>query len=124
LKSDPKEYKDVTKKLLEKTRQRKVDWEQAYSSSFRCTLPGGGPESFHFTISYAAGSNFEGEAYTLRMSDQGENIIFEASTNDLPTSREEEEVSQMIEEIYDLARRQALKIEHKLEQASALLDQV
>jgi hypothetical protein len=123
LKSDPKEYKEVIEKLLEKTRQRKVEWEQAYSSSFRCTLPGG-PESFHFTISYAAGSNFEAEAYTLRMSDQGENIIFEASTNDLPTSRAEEEVSQMIEEIYDLARRQALKIERKLEQASALLDQV
>lgn len=123
MKSDPKEYKEVIEKLLEKTRQRKVDWEQAYSSSFRCTLPGG-PESFHFTISNAAGSNFEAEAYTLRMSDQGENIIFEATTNDLPTSRAEEEVSKMIEEIYDLARRQALKIEHKLEQASALLDQV
>jgi hypothetical protein len=123
MKSDPVEYKEVIKKLLEKTRQRKVDWEQAYLSSFRCTLPGG-PESFHFTISYAAGSNFEAEAFTLRMSDQGENIIFEASTNDLPTSPAEEEVSQMIEEIYDLARRQALRVEHKLEQASALLDQV
>lgn len=123
MKSDPVEYKEVIKKLLEKTRQRKVDWEQAYLSSFRCTLPGA-PESFHFTISYAAGSNFEAEAFTLRMSDQGENIIFEASTNDLPTSPAEEEVSQMIEEIYDLARRQALRVEHKLEQASALLDQV
>jgi len=123
MKSDPVEYKEVIKKLLEKTRQRKVDWEQAYLSSFRCTLPGGA-ESFHFTISYAAGSNFEAEAFTLRMSDQGENIIFEASTNDLPTSPAEEEVSQMIEEIYDLARRQALRVEHKLEQASALLDQV
>ncbi len=123
MKSDPAEYKEVIKKLLEKTRQRKVDWEQAYLSSFRCTLPGG-PESFHFTISHAVGSNFEPEAFTLRMSDQGENIIFEASTNDLPTSPAEEEVSQMIEEIYDLARRQALRVEHKLEQASAILDQV
>lgn len=123
MKSDPGEYKAVIKKLLEKTRQRKVDWEQAYSSSFRCTLPGG-PESFHFTISYSTGSNFEAESFTLRMSDQGENVIFEASTNDLPTSPAEEEVSQMIEEIYDLARRQALRVEHKLEQASSLLDRV
>jgi len=123
MRSDPAEYKEVIKKLLEKTRQRKVDWEQAYSSSFRCMLPGG-PESFHFTISYAAGSNFEADAFTLRMSDQGENVIFEATTNDLPTSPAEEEVSQMIEEIYDLARRQALRVERKLEQASALLDQV
>jgi hypothetical protein len=123
VKSDPNEYKDVIKKLLEKTRQRKVEWEQAYSSSFRCTLPGG-PESFHFTISYTPRSNFEAETFTLRMSDQGENVIFEATANDLPTSPAEEEVSQMIEEIYDLARRQALRIELKLEKASALLDQV
>ncbi len=123
MKSDPAEYKEIIKKLLEKTRQRKVDWGQAYSSSFRCMLPGG-PETFQFTISRSAGSNFEAEGFTLRMSDQGENAIFEASTNDLPTSPAEEEVSQMIEKIYDLARRQALKIEHKLGEASALLDQV
>jgi hypothetical protein len=123
MKSDSGEYKDIIKKLLEKTRQRKVDWEQVRLSSFLCTLPGG-PEPFHFTISYSAGSTFEAEAFTLRMSDHGENIIFEASTNDLPTSPAEEEASKMIEEIYDLARRQALRIEHKLEQASALLDEV
>jgi hypothetical protein len=79
VKSDPKEYKEVIEKLLEKTRQRKVDWEQAYSSSFRCTVAGG-PESFQFTISHATGSNFEAEAFTLQMSDQRENVIFEAST--------------------------------------------
>ncbi len=124
MKSDPKEYKQVINKLLEKTRQRKVDWEQGtHSSSFQCTVTGG-PESFHFTVSYSTGSNFEAEAYTLRMYDNGENVVFETSTNDLPTSRAEEEVSKVIEEIYDLARRQALNIEHKLEQASALLDQV
>jgi hypothetical protein len=123
MKSDPAEYKEIIRKLLEKTRQRKVDWEQAYSSSFRCALPGG-PEPFFFTISYADRSNFAAEAFTLRLSDRGDNVIFEATTNDLPTSPAEEEVSQMIEEIYDLARRQALRIENKLEQASTLLDQV
>jgi hypothetical protein len=123
MKSDPKEYREVIKKLLDKTRQRKVDWEQVYSSSFRCAISGG-PEPFYFTISYAAGSSFEAQVFTLRMSDQSENIIFEASTNDLPTSSAEEEVSQMVEEIYDLARRQALRVELKLEQASSLLDQV
>jgi hypothetical protein len=123
VKSDPNEYRDVIKKLLEKTRQRKVDWGQAYSSSFRSTLSGG-PEPFYFTVSLADRSNFGSGAFTLQMSDQRENVIFEVSTNDLPTSPAEEEISQMIEEIYDLARRQALKIGYKLEQASALLDQV
>lgn len=123
MKSDPTEYKAVIKKLLDKSRQRKVDWEQAYPSSFRCTLTGG-PESFYFIISFSGSSNFEAEAFTLRMSDQAENIIFEVGTNDLPTSPAEEEISQMIQEIYELARRQALRVELKLEQASALLDQV
>jgi hypothetical protein len=127
MKSDPSEYKDVIRKLLEKTRQRKVEWEQVFSSSFRCTLPAtvpGDSDSFHFTISYSAGSNFESEAFTLRMLDQRENVIFQADSNDLPTSPEEEEVSQMLKEIYERARREALRIEQKIELASTLLDRV
>jgi hypothetical protein len=44
--------------------------------------------------------------------------------NDLPTSPEEEEASTMIVELYDLARRQVLKIDQKLVLASTLLDRV
>jgi hypothetical protein len=117
MKSNLAEYKDILQKLLEKTRQRKVEWEKAFSSSFRCTVASGS-DFFEFTVSSDQGQRF------LRMSDQERNTIFVAQSNDLPTSPEEEEVSQMIEEVYDLARRQALKIEFKLEQASALLDQV
>jgi hypothetical protein len=124
MKSDPSEYKDIIKKLLEKTRERKVLWEQTYPSSFQCILLAGDVDSFRFTVSFSAGSNFEAEAFTLRMSDQAENAIFAASSNDLPTSPEEEEASQMIEEIYELARRQALKVEQKLGLASTLLDRV
>ena len=124
MKSNPSEFKDIIRKLLEKTRQRKVEWEQAYSSRFRCSLPAGDDDFFQVTVSFSAGSNFEAEAFALRMLDQGENVIFEARSNDLPTSPEEEEVSQMIEEIYEHARRQALKIEQKLELASSLLDRV
>jgi hypothetical protein len=58
------------------------------------------------------------------MRDQEGNRIFRLAANDLPTSPEEEEVSQMIDEIYDLARRQALKVEQKIELASNLLDRV
>jgi hypothetical protein len=120
MKSDPAEYKDIIKKLLEKTRQRKVEWEQAFSNSFQCTLPAGDTDSFSFAVS----ANSETELLTLRMSDQQRNTIFFVTSNDLPTSPEEEEVSQMIEEIYDLARRQALKVEQKLVLASTLLDRV
>jgi hypothetical protein len=118
MKSNLGEYKGVIQKLLEKTREQKVEWEKAFSSSFRCTVASGS-DFFEFTVSL----DEDGQRF-LRMSDQERNMIFIAQSNDLPTSPEEEEVSQMIEEIYDLARRQALKIEDKLEQVSAFLDQV
>jgi hypothetical protein len=58
------------------------------------------------------------------MTDQGGSQIFRIEANDLPTSPEEEETSTMIEELYDLARRQVLKIDQKLVLASTLLDRV
>ena len=125
MKSDPAEYKDIIKKLLEKTRQGKVVWEQASSSGFQCTLASGDADSFFFTISDSPlAYSPPVEAFTLRMSDRSGHTIFAATSNDLPTSPEEEEASKMIEEIYDLARRQALKIEQKLVLASTLLDRV
>jgi len=126
MKSNPAEFKGIIRKLLEKTRQKRVVWEQGdFKNSFRCSLPSGDAGSFLFSTSYSRGPNFDSEAFiTLEMSDQQENVIFTISSNDLPTSPEEEEVSQMIEEIYELARRQALKIEHKIELASTLLDRV
>ncbi len=123
MKSDPAEYKEIVRKLLEKTRQRKVEWEQ-YGPGFRCSLGASSVDSLDFTVWSDTSRDLQIETFTLKMSDQHRNTIFEASSNDLPTSPAEEEVSQMIEGIYNLARRQALKIELKLEQASALLDQV
>ncbi len=58
------------------------------------------------------------------MTDQGGNQILGVTANDLPTSPEEEDTSNMVEEIYNLARGQALKIEQKLVLVSTLLDQV
>jgi len=125
MRADPAEYKGIIQKLLEKTRQKKVQWEQGeYADSFRCTLQSNDADSFHFVSSHSTGSNWESEEFRLRMSDQHENVIFAASANDLPTSAEEEDVSLRIQEIYQLARRQALKIEQKLDLASTLLDRV
>ena|SRR5438876_1645976 len=120
MKSDPSEYIGILEKLLDKTRQRRVEWVQSFSSTFECALPSADGNSFRFIVS--AGS--ENQVVSLRMSDESRNTIFAASSNDLPTSPEEEQVSQMIEEIYELARRQALKVEQKLELASTLLDRV
>jgi len=44
MKSDPAEYKDIIKKLLEKTRQGRVEWTADLGrNSFRCTI--GEPET-------------------------------------------------------------------------------
>ncbi len=118
MKSDPAEYKDIIGKLLEKTRQRKVEWQQEHESGFQCTVVAPNTDSFLFRV--FADERGPG----LRMSDQDRNTIFYARSNDLPTSPEEEEVSNMIEEIYGLARRQALKIEQKLILAADVLDRV
>jgi|SRR5208282_2160562 len=119
MKADPSEYKEVIKRLLEKTRQRKVDWEQtSFMDSFRCTLAAADADSFSFTVFGDEGG------LGLRMSDQDNTTIFIARSNDLPTSPAEEEVSNMIEEIYGLARRQALKIDRKLVAVADLLDRV
>lgn len=134
MKSDPAEYKEIVRKLLEKTRQGRVEWAADLGrNSFRCTI--GEPETsrtliarvneeernFSFTV---MASGPDDSAPVLIMLDRSNNEIFRAVSNDLPTSPEEEEISQMIEEIYDLARRQALKIEQKLVLASTLLDRV
>jgi len=118
MRSDPAEYKEIVAKLLDKTRQRKVEWKRAHANNFRCTLPAPDASFLEFTV-----LDDEGQR-VLRMSDQDRNTIFVAKTNDLPTSPEEEEASQMIEEIYDNARRQALRVEDKLDLASTLLDRV
>jgi hypothetical protein len=120
MKSDPSEYKQIIEKLLEKTRQRRVEWEKAFANSFKCTV--GSEDGSFFSFRISAGSDTE--PLSLYMSDEANNTIFRATSNDLPTSPEEEETSQMLEELYDLARRQALKVEQKLELASSLLDRV
>jgi hypothetical protein len=132
MKSDPSEYKEIVKKLLEKTRQGRVEWSADLPrDSFTCTLGDPGQNAFRsrilpnesefsFTV---ATSDIDGQP-VLTMLDGSRNEIFRATSNDLPTSPDEEETSALLNELYELARRKALKIEHKLDLASALLDRV
>ena len=133
MKSDPAEYKEIIKKLLEKTRQGRVEWTMDLGSgSFTCTVGGpspgstliqrvNAPEEFSFTVTT---SRPDDSQPVLTMWDRGHNQIFRAVSNDLPTSPEEEEISILLEELFGLARRQALKIEQKIERVSNLLDRV
>jgi hypothetical protein len=132
MKSDPSEYKEIVKKLLEKTRQGRVEWSTDLGpDSFTCTLGEPGQNAFRsrilpneseFSFTVRA-SDMDGQP-VLTMLDGSRNEIFRATSNDLPTSPDEEETSALLNDLYELARRKALKIEHKLDLASALLDRV
>lgn len=130
MKSDATEYTPIIRKLLEKTRQGRVEWSAGLPrNSFTCSLGGAATlgtihpnnERFWFTIEKLG---IEGYRQLLTMRDQAENQIFQVESNDLPTSSQEEETSVLLDELYDLARRQALKVEQKLEVVSTLLDRV
>ncbi len=120
MKSDPSEYKAVIEKLLEKTRDKRVQWERTTPGSFRCGLGSERGKSVYFTVTWNIVNDFR---YALQMEDAEGNEIFEIVSSDLPTSETEEEILNMIEEIYRLARRQALKVDKKLDEALTLLDQ-
>jgi hypothetical protein len=129
VKTNPSEYESIVKKLVEKTCEGRVRWEVEGSQfgairyldapeSFRCELGSEGSDSFSFAVRTTDRDN----APSLSMMDQAGNMIFNITSNDLPTSPEEETISSMIEELYQLARRQALKVDQKLDLASSLLD--
>ena len=133
MKSDSSEYKAIIQKLLAKTREGRVEWVEDifHHGSFSYTVGEpkdrnrviarpNEPDAFSFTV---ARGGTDG-ALSLTMWDQSQHEIFRAESDDLPTSPDEEEISILLEELYDLARRQALKIEQKLEVAATLLDRV
>ena len=123
MKSDPSEYRPVIQKLLEKTRQGRVQW-QGGLGAFSCTIGSESNNLVKFTLSSTATRDINYDVRFLVMDDASGNELFRIESNDLSTSIEEEEISNMISELYELARRHALKIEQKLELASTLLDRV
>ncbi len=128
MKSDPSDQNEIIKKLLDKTRQGRVHWESTAAfgevlyvdsrETFRCKLGSDAADSFSFEVGH------DNVQAWLSMTDQRGSQIFRVEANDLPTTPEEEEASTMIEQLYDLARRQVLRIDQKLVLASTLLDRV
>lgn len=124
MKSDLVEYSPIVRKLLERTKQGRVQW-QGGLGAFSCTLGSEKKEnSLEFTLSTAATSLINYDVRFLVMTDVNGNELFRVEASDLPTSPQEEEMSGLIYELYDLARKQALKVDEKLGLASNLLDRV
>ncbi len=125
MKSILSEYKPVLEKLLDKTREQRVRWEQASKNSFRSAV---GSEDGHAlvftltkTIDTMAQTVDNSVVISLEMEDRDEKQKI-AVSNDLPTTADEEQISEMVEELYRLARQQTLKVDSKIDEVLALLD--
>jgi hypothetical protein len=122
MRSDPSDYLPIIKKLLERTKQGRVRWHGGLDA-FSCTLGSEKKEdTLEFTLSTVATSLISYDILFLIMKDTNGNELFRVEANDLPTTPSEEETSSLLHELYDLARRQALRVGEKLELASSLLD--
>jgi|SRR5208282_4340343 hypothetical protein len=122
MKSIPSEYMPVVEKLLDKTREQRVRWEQASKNSFRSAVGSEDGHALVFTLTKTVAQTVDNSVViSLQMEDQGEKQEI-AVSNDLPTTVEEERISDMVEELYRLARHQTLKIDGKIDEVLALLD--
>jgi hypothetical protein len=109
------EYLPVIEKLLGKSRQGRLPWETAHYRQFRCTL-----DQYTFAVSQTD------SGYSLNMLDSDQNEIFSINVQDevLFMKPENETLYNELTELYELARRKALKVDEKLAGVSALLDRV
>lgn len=110
---------EIVTKLLHKTDAHKLEWRefQTQFEGFTCTLNQNGGASFKFIISRG-----NGERIFLRMVDSGGHEILAVESTPLPTSADEEQVSDLMESLYESVRRQVFRVDEKLRIASELLD--
>jgi hypothetical protein len=121
LKPDRPEYRPIIEKLLERTRQGRVRWAGSLGT-FSCTVGSTSEKPVKFTLSTTATRDISYDERFLVMDDANGNELFRVASNDLPTSPEEEAISNMVNELYQVARRQALKSDVELDRVLTLLD--
>ena len=122
--SDFGKFKEIVEKLRDRTRRGRVQWETLYGG-FRSTVGDTSrPNQQYFTFTLETVGQGSEPVRSFSMLDEKGHEILRVISNDLPTSAEEEETSTLLNELYEMARRQALKVDEKLESASTLLDRV
>ncbi len=109
--NDITEYSPIIHKLLDRTREGKVGWEEA-TKGFKAAV---GPYTFRVS------SSEDGEDMTVRltMRDERDAEIFAiVLTDDFPTITKYRQILTDLKEVYELARRKALNVEVKLGEGS------
>jgi len=113
--NDVTEFSPIIQKLLDRTKEGKVLWEEA-TRGFKAAVG---------LFTFRVFSSDEGGDTTVRltMRDDHDSEIFEVTlTDDPPTIARYRQAVTNMKELYELARRKALNVEEKLGAVSSLLD--
>jgi hypothetical protein len=116
------EYLPVITKLLQKTKERKIEWKGTYeSTTFICALQG----QYSFEIEKARFSS--GTWYrklTMKDREEGEVFVARAVVPTDTSSNDNDQLFQMLDELYERARRVALDVDRKVNEISDILDTI
>jgi len=99
--------KELLKVILQRTQENKIDWSPLSSGGFVARIGGSS-----IAIDQMAGAKF----YSLRITNEKNMVIESIST------LEESDPEQYVAAIYELARRQALKIDETILSLKSALD--
>lgn len=112
------EYRELARKLLERTREGKLAWEE-WGTGFKVTMPN--EYQFYVNRMYSEGDT----TLIFSMQDDNGKELFEVRLTDDPrTLIERNQFLQELKELYELARRKALDVDRKLDEVSGLLDSI
>ncbi|SRR6266404_2349145 len=116
------EYLPVISKLLEKTKDRKIEWKGTYdSTTFICALEG--EYSFEIEKAKSSGGNWY-RKLTMKDREQGEVFVARAISPTSNSSAENDALFQTLDELYEQARRVALDVDKKVSDVSNILDKI
>ncbi|HLZ92888.1 MAG TPA: hypothetical protein VKQ28_14335 [Candidatus Acidoferrum sp.] len=117
---EPLEYKELAAKLLEKTKAGKLTWielEGRRSETFYCDLDS------QYTFSVWK----EGDSYGLNMKPQSSSRVLFAIQEQEEiyfSDPKRKEIFEVLSDLYELARRQALNLPDNLANVAELLDKI
>lgn len=114
---EPLEYRSILGKLREKTEAGRVSWRESGKNRFECELD----NRYRFVVYKTE------DKYGVRMDElQASNFLFyiEAEEEILFGDDNKEEIFNLLADLYELARRNALNVPGKLATVAQLLDNI
>src|SRR5882762_1782507 len=109
------DYVPVIAKLLQKTKDGKIEWKGTYeSTTFLCILEG------EYTFEIEKSQRSGGAYIDLKMKDRedGEVFALRAITPTADSSQQNDNLFLLLDDLYDRARRVALDIDKKVDNVS------